>query len=63
MTATPTPDDLSGTVDEQQRQLAALVEDGELTAEWLLRQLQRTQAAWAADDTTLDIEHDSRVDY
>lgn len=63
MTSTPTPDDLSGTVDEQQRQLAALVDGGELTAEWLLRQLQRTQAAWAADDTTLDIEQDSRVDY
>lgn len=58
------PGDLDGTVDDQQRALADKLARGDaLTEQWLLRQLQRTQAAWAADQTALDIDRDAHTDY
>ena len=59
---TDNPPDLSGTVDERMAQLDQL-DAGSLTAEWLRRQLDGALAAWAADDSELDIVKDSHVDY
>lgn len=58
------PADLSGTVDERTAQLASL-EAGtdQLTAEWLRRQLRSALAAWAKDETELDIDVETRSDY
>lgn len=58
------PDDLTGSVDQRIEQLAALEDDGTpLPAEWLRRQLTATLAAWAADETEIDIESETHVDY
>jgi hypothetical protein len=56
--------DLTGTVDERLAQLAE-VESAQdrLPAGWLHRQLKETLAAWAADDTELDITSESRADF
>ncbi|GAA2001030.1 hypothetical protein [Microbacterium ulmi] len=62
--STPAPvDDLAGTADERIRQLALLDASNALTAEWLRRQLDSALAAWADDETVLDIEADSHVDF
>lgn len=58
-----TMNDLTGTADERMNQLEQLEATGELTAEWLRRQLDLVLAAWADDETTLDIEAESRTDY
>jgi hypothetical protein len=55
--------DLSGTVDERIRQLAAAEPSMLQSTEWLLRQLQRALEAWAADETQLDIDTEAHVDY
>jgi hypothetical protein len=59
------PQDLTGTADERAHQLAQL--DGEadtvLSAEWLRRQLDAALLAWGADESELDIDRESRVDY
>ncbi len=58
------PDDLTGTADDRLVQLASLQAAGTpLGAEWLRRQLNRALGAWAADETELDIERESRVDF
>lgn len=54
-------DDLHGTADERRRQLREL--SGPMSAEWLRRQLDSTLAAWAQDETTLDIDTEARTDY
>ncbi|MFG6446084.1 hypothetical protein ACFXP7_12275 [Microbacterium sp. P06] len=56
--------DLSGTVDERIAQLASIDEgDVGVSAEWLHRQLRSALAAWAEDETGLDIETEAREDY
>ena len=55
--------DLTGTADERMNQLEHLEASGELTTEWLRRQLDLVLAAWADDETTLDIEAESHTDY
>ena len=57
------PEDLHGAVDERRRQLAALSSAGPLSAEWLRRQLDAGLDAWAADETALDIDRESRNDF
>lgn len=56
------PEELSGTVDDRQRQLASLPTDS-LSAEWLRRQLDSALTAWAATQTGLDISMESHADY
>ncbi|WP_019181981.1 hypothetical protein [Microbacterium yannicii] len=56
------PPDLTGTVDERLAQLDRLAPES-LDAQWLRRQLDAALAAWAADDTELDIVKDAHVDY
>jgi hypothetical protein len=60
--AHPEPPDLSGTVDERQRQLASLPA-ASLSAEWLRRQLDNALSAWGATETALDISEEAHVDY
>ena len=55
--------DLVGTADERMAQLARIADDGPLSAEWLRRQLDAALAAWADDETTLDIEQENHADY
>ena len=55
--------DLTGTADERMNQLAKLDAGEPLPAEWLRRQLDLVLAAWAEDETTLDIDRESRIDY
>jgi hypothetical protein len=58
------PADLSGTVDERIAQLTSLEAGTEqLTAAWLRRQLRSALAAWANDETEVDIEVETRTDY
>jgi hypothetical protein len=59
----PEPDDLTGTADERTKQLAERVAAAPLSAAWLHRQLVSALAAWAEDETVLDIEQESRVDF
>ncbi len=54
-------DDLTGTADERMRQLASTT--GEPDAAWLRRQLDSALAAWAADETELDVDREARIDY
>ena len=61
-TGSPT-DDLTGSVDDRIRQLAQRESAGALSAEWLRRQLDAALLAWADDETTLDIEEESRSDF
>jgi hypothetical protein len=56
------PADLTGTADERAKQLA-LLGGTALSAEWLRRQLDAALVAWGADETELDIDRESRVDY
>jgi len=56
------PPDLTGTVDERLAQLSRLAPES-LTREWLRRQLDAALAAWASDDTELDITKDAHTDY
>ena len=63
MDETDTADDLSGTVDDWMRQLADAAPATRESPQWLLRQLERALAAWAADETRLDVEDEARVDY
>jgi hypothetical protein len=55
------PDDLTGTADERLAQLAQVT--GPLPAEWLRRQLDAALAAWADDETALDIDAEAHADY
>jgi hypothetical protein len=56
--------DLTGTVDDRLSRLAELESAaGELSSEWLLRQLKATLSAWAADDTELDVVSETRTDF
>ena len=55
--------DLTGTADERINQLEHAEAAGPLSAEWLRRQLDLALAAWADEETELDIEKESRVDY
>jgi len=55
--------DLTGTADERINQLEHADATGPLTADWLRRQLDLALAAWADEETELDIEKESRVDY
>lgn len=57
-----TPPDLTGTADERTQQLELLA-GTELSAEWLRRQLDAVLVAWATDETELDIDRESHVDY
>lgn len=64
MADTPTDAaDLQGTADERRRRLAELTAAGPLSADWLQRQLEAALDAWASDETTLDIDRESRVDF
>lgn len=63
MDETDAPHDLSGTVDDWMRQLADAVPARRQSPQWLLRQLERALAAWAADETRLDVEDEARIDY
>lgn len=56
------PGDLTGTADERAKQLDLLAGTA-LSAEWLRRQLDAALVAWGADETELDIDRESRVDY
>lgn len=56
-------DDLTGTADERMNQLLSREESGALTPEWLRRQLDLALAAWADDETELDIDRESRSDF
>ena len=58
----PTPDDLTGTVDDRRSQLESLSADG-LSAEWLRRQLDNALASWASTATELDIQKETHADY
>lgn len=58
----PSTPDLTGTVDERQRQLAALSRES-LTAEWLRQQLDDALRAWSVTETALDISREGRADY
>ncbi|MCR2762449.1 hypothetical protein NQ152_02885 [Microbacterium sp. zg.B48] len=61
---TSPPEDLRGTADERMAQLAEWdAAGGALSPEWLRRQLDATLAAWAQDETTLDIEKDAHTDF
>lgn len=53
-------EDLIGGPDERRAQLENL---DAVDAVWLRRQLELALEAWAADDTELDIDRESRVDY
>jgi hypothetical protein len=55
--------DLTGTVDERRTQLDELRNDGAVTAEWLLRQLDQVLTEWAALETKFDVEKDGHPDY
>ncbi|MFG6502214.1 hypothetical protein [Microbacterium sp. P05] len=57
-----TPLDLTGTADDRIAQLTQL-DAGDLSADWLRRQLDAALQAWADDETTLDIDEEARVDY
>ncbi|MFG6401516.1 hypothetical protein [Microbacterium sp. P04] len=57
-----TPLDLTGTADDRIAQLTQL-DAGDLSADWLRRQLDAALQAWAGDETTLDIDEEARVDY
>jgi hypothetical protein len=60
----PGPADLRGTVDERIAQLLSLEASTEqLTADWLRRQLRSALAAWAKDETKIDVEMETRTDY
>ena len=61
-TSVTPPDDLTGTADERIRQLDLLAGTA-LSAEWLRRQLDAVLLAWCDDETELDIDRESRVDY
>lgn len=54
--------DLTGTADERVRQLDLLAGTA-LSAQWLRRQLDAVLVAWCADETELDIDRESRVDF
>jgi len=54
--------DLTGGADERMAQLERL-DAASLTTDWLRRQLELTLAAWGSDETELDVERESRVDY
>lgn len=61
---TRTPEgDLTGTADERMQQLAERAAAGAPTAEWLRRQLDNALAAWAEDETVLDIEIEAHTDF
>ncbi|MFH8248977.1 hypothetical protein ACH3VR_01250 [Microbacterium sp. B2969] len=55
--------DLKGTVDERRTQLDQLRNDGAVTVEWLLRQLDQVLTEWAALETKFDVEKDGHPDY
>lgn len=55
--------DLAGTADERIRELAELAATRTLGAEWLKRQLDAVLLAWQNDETKLDIDMESHVDY
>lgn len=55
--------DLHGTADEWIHQLAEAEPEQVQSAEWLHRQLQRALLAWATDETQVDINRESHVDY
>lgn len=57
-----TPDDLTGTVDDRQRQLALHPAES-LSAEWLRRQLDNALIAWSAAETEVDISREAHTDY
>lgn len=59
----PADDDLTGTADERRRQLAQREEAGPLSAQWLRRQLDAALAAWAGDETSLEIDRESHTDF
>jgi hypothetical protein len=61
-TTGPTPDDLTGIVDDRRSQFENLPADG-LSADWLRRQLDNALTAWAATATELDIEKEKHADY
>lgn len=56
-------EDLVGSADDRERQLSGLLATTDVSSEWLLRQLRSALVAWAADQTTLEIEEEARVDY
>ncbi|HEY9308781.1 MAG TPA: hypothetical protein VIP82_13355 [Microbacterium sp.] len=56
------PDDLTGAVDDRQRQLALLAAES-LSAEWLRRQLDNALLAWSAAETEVDISREAHTDY
>lgn len=55
-------DDLKGTADDRIVQLGQL-DASALTPQWLRRQLDLALAAWADDETILDIQAESHEDY
>ncbi len=57
------PPELTGTVDERVRALAALEAAAPLPADWLLRELKSSLRAWAEAATRDDIEIEAHVDY
>ena len=58
------PADLDGSVDERIAQLAILETRGErLPTEWLRRQLHAALTAWADDETELDVDAETRIDF
>lgn len=55
-------DDLEGTAAERLDRLTAL-DSGEVTADWLRRQLERALRDWSADQDTLSVLSEGREDY
>ena len=62
MSSPTTPDDLSGTAGARLSQLNGL-QGQDLSAEWLRRQLVAALEAWSTEETELDIDRESRVDF
>jgi hypothetical protein len=58
----PSTPDLTGTIDDRQRQLSSLSRES-LTAEWLRHQLDEALHAWSETETELDIAREGRADY
>ncbi|MDQ7876487.1 hypothetical protein Q9R08_00715 [Microbacterium sp. QXD-8] len=56
------PDDLTGSVDDRQRQLELHAAES-LSAEWLRRQLDNALIAWSAAATEVDISREAHTDY
>jgi hypothetical protein len=55
--------DLTGNADERTRQLAEELQRGDVSNQWLQRQLTLVLAAWAESETEVDENREARIDY